>query len=166
MATPPDDRRPSDAARSLGPEEPPAPRAPLLPSDYELPQRRLLLPFTWKGQRFNAEPQRPFRPRGLVIWGAPPGATVHCWIGIHLEIVAAWGDVPARFFASGDNFEQIAKQLEAGKEPPAWVDWHDIRPGVIVQLEVRSRTNVAKRTGDLPLGPDDGIELVMWGYAR
>jgi hypothetical protein len=119
---------------------------------------RLLLPFEFvPGQGFHANVQRPFRPKGIAIWGAPPGASVLFFVGVNIEGLASYGQVPAKFFAMGDNFEQIAKLLEAGKEPAAWITWPALDPGTIVRVRIHARGH-----GD-PLGEKDGIELGMWG---
>lgn len=113
------------------------------------PQR--LTPFVGESPVFEAVPQRLFRPQGLIVWGAPAGATLRVYIGINLEGAVSWSGIPARFFAMGDSFEQIAKLLDAGKEPPAWIEWPD------VQVGHRAAIAFDNCPQDAP------IELCMWG---
>jgi|SRR5882672_1916726 len=127
---------------------------------YDPEQMRCLLPFEFKEKvGFEAQTQRPFRPSGVAIWGAPAGATVLFFSGVNVEGLAAYGEVPARFFAMGDSFEQISKLLDAGKEPPAWITWNAVAPGGVVRVQVRNHDH-----GSI-LGPSDGIEVAMWGIA-
>lgn len=123
--------------------------------------QRCLLPLIHKREdkpgMYIGEPQRLFLPRGLAVWGAPPGAMVTAsTIGMQLQIVAAYGPVPVRFFASGDSYEQIANKLDAGEEPPAWCDWDPITPGNAARFEF-----VDQRGQPLT----DPIELAFWGIA-
>lgn len=122
--------------------------------------RRCLLGFEWKGELgFVASVQRPFQPRGLAIWGAPPGAVVQqALVGNDLQLVASFGDVPARFFAMGDSYEQIAKLLDQGKEPPAWCDWDVAHPGMFIRVRLCA-------SGKSQVALYEGIELAMWGVA-
>lgn len=119
---------------------------------------RALLPFQWVDGAFRATPQRPFRPKGLIIWGAPAGATVMAYVGCNLEGVAGWGGIPAKWFAMGDNYEQMRAKLDAGVEVPEWMTWDTVGPGIAVRIELRDRDDSARA-----LGPRDGIELVQWG---
>jgi hypothetical protein len=122
--------------------------------------QRCLLPLIRQKERpglYLGEPQRLFLPRGLAVWGAPPGAMVAAsTIGMQLQIVAAYGPVPVRFFASGDSYEQIAKKLDAGAEPPTWCDWDPITPGNGARFEFVNEQG-------LPL--QEPIELAFWGIA-
>lgn len=128
-------------------------------------RRRALLAFTWDHQRgdrrFFAQPQMPFHPKGLAIYGAPAGACVECWIGIDLQAVVSWGDVPAKFFGSDLSFAQIAAKLDAGQEPPGWVEWKPIKVGDLVQLAVYRAAGERHAL----LGPPDGVHVVMWGHS-
>jgi hypothetical protein len=124
-------------------------------------ERRCILPITYdqRGGLWWGDPQEPFRPSGLAIWGAPARATVtQCLIGPQLQLVCAFGAVPAKFFAQADSYAQLAKLVELGKEPPAWCAWDPIAPGVRLRLEL-------KASNGLLLGPGDGIECCCWGTA-
>lgn len=122
--------------------------------------QRALLPFDRHKEKrglYTAEPQRLFLPRGLAVWCAPDGAHISfALIGAQLQIVASLGKVPARFFAFGNSYEQIAKLLDVGAEPPAWCDWDPVAPGTHVRLEFTDAR-------DEPLQAP--IELAMWGIA-
>jgi hypothetical protein len=121
--------------------------------------RGALLGFDFAGQYFEARPYKPFRPRGLLIWGAPPLAVIDfAQIDSQEQVKAGYSGVPARFFSTGESFEQIAKQLDEGKEPPCWVSWEAINPTGSCRVFVRDPLGVA-------LGPAQGIELVFWGLA-
>lgn len=106
-----------------------------------------------------AAPQVTFRPSGLVIWNAPPLAVVvDVRSGNRLEGSVTPAGIPARWFALGDSFEQIAAKLDAGQQPPAWVTWSVVSRGTQIVIDLRSKDGE-------PLGPSDGIELCMWGTA-
>jgi hypothetical protein len=122
--------------------------------------QRGLLSFQYDHGCFQATTYRPFLPRGVIIWGAPPGATVEFFVGTDLNAVAL-GGAPARFFSMAENFAQLAKMLDEGKEPPAWVTWKAVDPGVMVRVYVRAAS--PRYEGGAALGPEDGIELAMWG---
>ena len=123
--------------------------------------QRCLLPLKFQptGRHFIGEPDVPFMPRGLAIWGAPDGATVeHAFVGSRLELVCALGPVPCKFFAFGNSYEQIAKLLDQGSEPPAWCDWSPLELGAAIRITIRPRDDRAD-----VLGPEHGLELAMWG---
>lgn len=122
--------------------------------------QKCLLPFrrdTHAPGLYTAEPQRLFHPRGLAVWGAPPGSQLaFSLISNQIQAVVSLGSVPARFFAFGDSYEQIAKKLDEGSEPPTWCDWDVVRPGTTVRLEF----------SDLDNNPlTVALELAMWGVA-
>ncbi len=121
--------------------------------------RGALMTFGFRDGVFVAQPMAVFRPVGLVIWGAPPRSVVeHIQIASMLEGSVTPAPIPVRWFESGDNYEQIAAKLDAGQDLPAWVQWSAVRVGQIVQVRLQTRDGK-------PLGPDDGIEIVMWGTA-
>jgi hypothetical protein len=117
---------------------------------------RALLPFRWSEYEsaWIALPQRLFRPMGLMIWDAPLTASVRAAvIGTDIQLVAAFGDIPARWFAFGDSYSQIKEKMAGGLEPPAWGDWDAVNLGSRVRIE---------------LVQDDGkpvkeARLIMWG---
>lgn len=118
--------------------------------------RKKLLPLVWQSAgMWGQMAQLPFKPRGLLIWDAPPRTLVsQVIIGIGLEVVSTIGPVPARWFMSGESYEQIAKKIDDGAEPPAWVDWSPMGVGqqLRVMLEFDGR----------PLA-DSEAQLVIWG---
>ena len=110
---------------------------------------------------FMARPQMLFKPKGLIIWGAPNGAYVEqALIDQNLQIVVAYGGVPCKFFAFGESYAQIAEKLDQGIEPPGWCDWSAVKPGQSVQIRICIDTSKTS------LGKPDGIELVMWGLTE
>lgn len=118
-----------------------------------------LLGFRYNEGTFVAATQRPFRPSGLIVWGAPDCALVQqAIIGNQYQASVSCDPVPARWFAQARNYEQIAKMLDEGKEPPAWVHFDTVRPGAIVRINISDARGV-------PLGPAEGVELCMWGLA-
>jgi len=147
-----------------------ATRAPpgYAPNNYET-WRGALLGFDFSGEVFFAETWRPFLPRGLLIWGAPAGAVVdYALIDTCEQVRAGPSPVPAKFFATGQNFEQLAAQLDAGNEPPVWIHWPKLLPGMRCQVFVRdgrgdrSAVSHTQKYG-AALGPAQGIEIVFWG---
>lgn len=122
-----------------------------------------LLPFRYKPEckgLWQAWAQRPFNPRGLLIWGVEAGDEVtHVIISGTAQLLASWGPLPARWFAMGDSYEQIAKMMEAGKEPPKWGTWTTVEPAMSVQLQLANPHDPARE-----LGPP-AVEVVMWGHA-
>jgi hypothetical protein len=121
---------------------------------------RALLPFVWSDGAFYGRPQRPFRPKGLIIWNAPPLATVYAFVGCTVEGVVAYGGIPAKWFASGESYQQIRAKLESGIEVPDWMTWDTCQPGIDIRIEVRDGFDSHRM-----LGPGDGIELLQWGEA-
>jgi len=120
---------------------------------------RGLLGFHFDGDSWWGETQRAFYPRGLAIWNCPPGAVLEiATIGCDMQVMMSHDAVPARFFGFGDSFEQIAKLVEEGKDPPAWCSWKAFTPGERVRIALRAGVK-----GEY-LGPDHGVELVMWGF--
>lgn len=121
------------------------------------PAWRALLGFGFHDGLWTSQPQRPFTPRGLLIWGLTGGETLaHCVIAQSLQVLVSVDPVPARFFAQGASYEHIARLIAEQNETPAWCDWDRIQVGCVARLELRARDGRA-------LGPDDGIELCMWG---
>ena len=119
---------------------------------------RALLPFVWSDGAFYGRPQRPFRPKGLIIWGAPRGSTVYAFIGCNVEGVVSYSGIPAKWFASGESYQQIRAKLEAGIEVPDWMTWDTCDVGIDIRIELRDAADSART-----LGPADGIELLQWG---
>lgn len=118
-----------------------------------------LLGLAWADPYWLGEPVVPFRPEGLVIWDAPPGALVQqAQIGMDHQVKVSHAPVPARWFASGDNYQQIAEAIAAGKDPPGWCSWKVMYPGLRMQLTLMT-------SDGRPLGPESGVELCMWGLS-
>lgn len=137
-----------------------APRGAELTAGAPQLWKRGVLGFGFAEGQFVAAPDRPFKPRGLIIWGAPAGAQVRMALLDQREQVLRSADgIPARFFASGDSFEEIAKQLDAGKEPPAWVDFDMIDGWAMLRVVISSSEGMGLSDGD-------GLELVLWGYSQ
>lgn len=134
---------------------------PLRTIGASLPRRgayslsRALLPFEWCGTVFVGRPQKPFKPKGLIIWGAPMAAKVNAKIGINLQGVLAFGGIPAAWFATGENYQQILAKLEAGIQAPDWITWDLCTVGLMVEVAVFFEGRY--------FGPADGVEILMWG---
>lgn len=102
---------------------------------------------------FSSQPQCIFKPRGLMIWGAPDDADVQqIWIGKNLQVVAALGPIPAKWFSMAQSYEQVELALAAGTEPPSWPDFEAARAAMNVQVNISSQNKLPP-----------GIKLVMWG---
>lgn len=120
---------------------------------------RSLLTFSFQPlSGFSSEVVIPFRPIGIAIWNAPPKSTTEFFVGNMMVGISSIGAAPTKFFAMGDNFEQIKKLLDEGKEPPAWITWP------VLDVNMRIRIRVFDQYNKL-IGPDEGIELVMWGIS-
>ncbi len=103
----------------------------------ERPQRLVkgMLGFKWNGDHFRAQPDQSFMPKGLMIWDAPEGAWLtQTLISNQMQILASWDPVPVRFFTSAWSFEQIAKQLETGIEPPTWCEFDSCDIGNTIRV--------------------------------
>jgi hypothetical protein len=110
-----------------------------------------LMPFEASGgQTLLASPQKPFKPRGLMLWDAPPSLNVECIvIGNMHQVLVAYGKVPALWFQQAQTFEQVVAARAAGQEPASWGSWDALYPGVMVRLEFDGPANV---------------RAVMWGH--
>lgn len=117
---------------------------------------RALLGFKREGMTsFVGEPLRPFKPRGLLLWGELRGVGLTMAVhNYHHLVKVSFEPVPARFFATGDSYEQIAKKMDAGAEPPAWVDWNAVAPGEYIRLYFDGLSSALA-----------SVELCMWGDA-
>src|SRR5262245_26534383 len=70
---------------------------------------------------WQAQPLQPFRPLGLMIWDAPIGALLsQAKVSINEQVLVSWQPVPAHFFSMGRSYEEVARLLEEGIEPPSW----------------------------------------------
>ena len=109
-----------------------------------------VLPLTCPGQRWFGRPDRPMRPEGLLIYGAPERAMVKVWIAGQPQLSLAHEGLPARLFAATSEAVAIARQL--------FPDWATVETAIGFELELRDRE--AKL-----LCPDDGCEVVLYGKA-
>jgi hypothetical protein len=107
-----------------------------------------------------ASPYRAFRPQGLLIWNPPAKSVICCEITNSKQIQSSYDMVPAAWFATAKSFEQLAAEIESGKELAAWCTWDSVYPGQTIKLEILSYNT------HTPFTPNDGIELVMWGYTQ
>lgn len=100
-----------------------------------------------------AQPQVHFKPKGIMIWGVPEdGDVTHIWIGKRLQVVATLGPIPAKWFSMAQSYEQIAKALEDGVEPPSWPDFDVVMVAQEVRVHIFTRLKL-----------DDRAKIVMWG---
>lgn len=79
-------------------------------------------------------------------------------VGNMQQLSVSHGHLPARFFSMAQSLEQIVELLEKGIEPPSWGDFDTAEVGNTLVVLVRSQQGKV-------LGPDDGVELCMWGKA-
>ena len=119
--------------------------------------REALLPFAVDGERtLRAEPQRPFVPRGLMLWNAAGLSVEAAIIGRDMQLVVACGKVPAQWFASSQSFEQVTKALAEGNAPGrGWGHWNPLYPGVLVRLEFDGLVAGMQRS--------QPVQALMWG---
>lgn len=117
----------------------------------------LLLPFHHiAGGRWRAQPFTPITPTGLAIWGTSTTAEVKAiWFNGCNRFFAGEGAVPARWFAYGHNYEQLARLIARRREPPAWLVWPTLTPVDALEIVLADR--------GVELTPDHGISLCMWG---
>lgn len=123
------------------------------------PEKRVLA-FTWNEPMgaWHGQPFTWFRPNGILLWGiSSPEPTIECKIRAHMQIQASYAAVPALFFACGESFEQVAKKMAEGYEPAGWCTFHPIEPQARAEIIINHNGN--------SLGPRDGVNIVMWGFA-
>ena len=116
--------------------------------------RQSLLTFeraTADGRILQAQPMRPFLPRGLMLWDVGTLQLEAMVIGRDDQLVVSFGRVPARWFTVAQSFEQLAASVLGGVEPPSWGEWDPLYPGLIVRLVFD--------------GPTDGLQALMWGLS-
>lgn len=101
-------------------------------------ERQAVLPFAMPSdcaQVIQAFPQRPFTPKGLMLWGDLEALDVEAAIiGRDEQLMVAFGAVPARWFGTAKSFEQVAKEISEGMSPAAWGTWDTCVPGVVIRL--------------------------------
>lgn len=117
----------------------------------------MLLPFHYvAGGRWRAQPFTPIAPTGLAIWGASTTAAVEAifFNGVN-RFFAGDGPVPARWFAYGHSYEQLARLIARRREPPAWLVFPVVTPADALELVLSERGE--------PLTPDHGVSLCAWG---
>jgi len=119
-----------------------------------------LCPFEWVegGYTLQACLQRPFQPKGLMLWDVPPHTQLLIFIGTNVELIASFGPIPARWFSAWESFQQVAAKIDQGLEPPAWGKFDFVHPGVMIRLRFDGFG-----TSRPPEGYEK-IEAVMWGY--
>jgi hypothetical protein len=132
--------------RALAHVKPPQPREGLLTFDPPYAPGTLTL---------TASPQRPFKPRGLMLWNVGEIEVEAALIGNQGQLVASCGRIPGQWFATSQNFEQVCEALKAGKEPArGWGDWDALYPGVLVRL-----------TFSYPVDAfSPHVRALMWGH--
>lgn len=118
--------------------------------------KRTILGFKYEGNVFQAEIYvGPFRPMGLMLWDCPPRSWIsQTLVGNQTQILASWDPIPTEFFTMAKSFEDIAKLLEEGYEPPGWPDFDAAHIGN------RIRVAVIDDSGK-PVGPP--TRIAMWG---
>jgi hypothetical protein len=95
-----------------------------------------------------AETQRPFFPKGLMLWNAGGLEVSAAFIGTNLELVCGFGSVPAAWFATQQSFEAVVAAQKAGAAA-GWGHWTPVHPGVLVRLQFN--------------GPAAHVRALLWG---
>jgi len=116
--------------------------------------RQQLLPFVAYcpgSTTLEASPQRPFKPRGLMLWDAGDLNVEATYVGNCEQLLCSWGKVPAAWWSTQASFEEVCKALADGKEAASWGTWDSAHPGVRVRL-----------TFD---GDCSRVRAVMWGLS-
>ncbi len=104
-------------------------------------------------QVLTGRPQKPFLPRGLMLWGVAGRNLQAMLVGRNNELVASFGLVPAEWFMTSQSFEQVVKAHAEGVEPGrGWGHWSTAHPGMLVRLVF-----------DQPV--DGGVRALMWGWS-
>jgi hypothetical protein len=104
--------------------------------------------FVCPAQRWFCRPSSPTKVEGLLIWNAPPGATV--FASVCGEPMAGSGDgLPALQFDPGGAFERLNKLIE----------WPTIDTATGIELELRSAL------GELIIDNDEhpDLEIILYG---
>lgn len=118
----------------------------------------MLLPFHYENYAFIAWPQNVFRPEGLAVW-APEDAEVEIQNGMDVDAVVSSGNTPAAFYYAmpkGMGYAELAERIEKGETPPkSWQEFRTLEVGNSIKISVSRFGNV--------LGPENGVQLVMWG---
>lgn len=104
----------------------------------------------------SAEPQRPFKPLGLMLWGVGDGVCVQPFVGTDYQLIASFGSLPARWFTTAQSFAEIVKMLDEGKQPPSWGQWKTVTPGVRISLRFLDQDGA-------PLVVVPTTQALMWG---
>lgn len=121
-------------------------------------KREALCAFEHNGGFFLANVQRPFKPLGLMIWGALSGATLEAaYIGNQFQLLVSMGKFPAAWFAQSQSFEQIFERAKEGLVPAGFGDWDTCEVGCMIRVIIES-------TSGERLGPQDGVQIGMWGW--
>ena len=144
----------ADAELTRAEQEAGLPRLPRFSRRPHVLNQEALLPFEPAGDGYtlSANPQKPFKPRGLMLWGSPPGLNVRAvTIGAQGQLLVSWGLVPALWFEQAQTFEQVVAARAQGKEPASWGSWDEFYPGVMARLIF-----------DAPAGL---VRAVMWGHS-
>lgn len=117
-------------------------------------------PPTWRGvapleahrgepRLWIAQPQLPFRPAALLLYGVDATTFVtNILVGRNLQGYVALGRIPGEFFATARSYEKLLEQFaENGIATPSWITFEPCMPGqqLVVHIE-------GKCTGVLMLG--------------
>lgn len=101
-----------------------------------------------------------FLPKGLIIWGAPDGATLSTAVICNVNCArASYVGIPVKFFGHWKSFAEIARDWDAGLEPPGWCTWSAVMPGQTFRMGITDSKSK-------PLGPKEGVEICMWGLSE
>lgn len=111
-----------------------------------------LLPFEvakgGDGAVLIAQPQKPFMPRGLMLWDVGLLNVSAALVGRDLQLVCSFGNVPARWFNVQKSFDAIVLAQTVG-DAAAWGYWTPCHPGQQIHLRFD--------------GPASRVQALMWG---
>lgn len=127
-----------------------------MPRMYNTRIKRDFLGFKWEKSHFQAQIiAGAFRPMGLMLWDCPPRTWMkQTLLGNRLQTLASWDPVPAELFMMAQSFEQIAKHIEEGIEPPTWPDFDSAHIGNLIRVELVDDDGKT-------VGPP--VRVAMWG---
>jgi hypothetical protein len=97
------------------------------------------------------ETQKPFMPKGLMLWNVGDLQVAAALIGTNLQLLCSFGKVPARWWSTQQSFDDVVRALAEGKEAASWGTWGTVHPGVLVRLQFD--------------GDASAVRAVMWGLS-
>lgn len=121
--------------------------------------KNMMLGFDWVSDKrqWEANPQMPFKPCGLMLWDLPPRTMLsQSLIGMDEQILASHAPIPADFFTTAKSYDQLMAQVEAGLFPPSWPTFDSMTPMVHARIVLLDAEAERFHTSS-------GVRLCMWG---